>query len=254
MIDVQGAWCGYFGRRAEVRFTAACEHCGTRLPLDSYDTREWFRLGPLPVYPLTAYRILNACSLCGFSRRLPLEQYRRWALDQVAADRAVLDAHPADADMRLALAWRQYGLGLMWEALATLAPLLVDADGPAAAHHVAGLCHRALGQPAAAIAALSVAVDREPGQAVHHLDLGRALLAGRGDVDRALGHIEAATREAPEDVDAWVTLAAALAKRGRWAGAVSAWEQALALRPGLAASPLYKPAIERARANARGDM
>ena len=254
MIDVQGAWCGYFGRRAEVRFTAACEHCGTRLPLDSYDTRECLRLGPVPIFPLTAYRILSACALCGFSRRMPLDQYRAWALDQVAADRAVLDGRPADADMRLALAWREYGLGLMWEALATLAPLLVDPDGPAAAHHLAGVCHRALGQPKDAVAALSVAVDRAPGEAVHHLDLGRALLARRAEADRAIGHIETATREAPDDVDAWVTLASALARRGRWAGAANAWDRALTLRPGLAASPLYRPAIERARANARGDM
>ncbi len=254
MIDVQGPWCGYFGRRAEVRLTAACEHCGTRLPLDSYDTREWFRLGPLPVYPLTAYRILNACSLCGFSRRMPLDQYRAWALDQLAPDRAVLDAHPTDADRRLALAWRAYGLGLMWETLATLAPLRVDADGPASAHHLAGLACRALGRADDAVAALSLAVDREPDQAVHHLDLGRALLSRRGQFDRALGHIETATREAPDDVDAWVTLASVLAKRGRWAGSAAAWERALALRPGLATSPLYKPAVERARANARGEM
>jgi Flp pilus assembly protein TadD len=231
---------------AQVVLSGDCEHCGARAPLASCDVREWFHLGPLPLYPLTAYRLLQQCPLCGFSRRMPLKAYRAWTEGELRSDRQAMDAAPEDRELRLKVAWKAYGLGVMYEALATLAPLLAAGEAPAAANHLAGLAWRDLGHNAAALAELREAVSKAPGEALYHLDLGRALLRDAESFDQAVDYLETATRLAPEDVEAWLALAHALTRRGRWAGARHAWERAEKLWPEVVDSPVHGPVMRRA--------
>lgn len=68
------------------------------------------------------------------------------------------------------------------------------------------------------------------GNEVAHNGLGWVLL-GRGQLDEAIAHFEAATRAHPSYVEAQNNLAAALTKKGRFADAIERLEKLLATQP-----------------------
>lgn len=237
-------WVGYYGRRAETARTAECEGCARTLPLTAFDCREWVRLGPLPVFPLWAWRFLDVCPLCGHGRRMRLSAWRAVALDEARPERDALDVEPFDQARRLALAWKLHTLGLMVEALAVLAPVLAQAEAPAAFHHCAGVQHRALGQTRLALAALETAVAQAPDEPLYRLDLARSLLRRRGGLALAVEQLLAATQLAPDLAQAWVELAEARTLQHDTAGAQAAWIRAVQLQPELRQNALYRGIVD----------
>lgn len=231
-----------YGRGGLVRQPGICERCGTDHKLASYDAREWFRMGPLPLVPLGAYRVLADCRACGWQHWVPLATYRAWAAERLAQTTATGQAR----------AQLLYELGLPWAALVELAPLRAGAPAAAraAAHHLAGACWRAAGRRAEAIAAYEQAVAADDEQAAYHLDLSLALLARRtrGDAawPRAARMLRRACHLAPADPAPWRALARAAAARGDWGRAAGAWRALINLDPTYATDPACQRALDRA--------
>lgn len=227
-----GLFTAHFGRRNTVVLSAICEACGNEAPLSAYDTREWFRLGPLPLFPRHAWRVHDACPLCGHHRRLPLADYRRWALEQLAPDLAAVRAAPEDPELRVAAAWRCCGLGCFEHAAALLTPALLRGDAPAALHHVAGVVLKARRRWGDAVTELRAAAELAPSDGLYRLDLGRALRSNRTQLSLAIHHLEHAVDLRPDDPVAWAELAAAYDTAGRFAEAREAERKVAGLEPG----------------------
>lgn len=250
-VELQGPLRGYYGREGEVVLTGRCSACGQRAPLAAYDTREWIRLGPLPILPLGTWRVFDDCPLCGHSRRLPLDAYRAWVLETVKEDLAALERTPGDWATRLALGWRYYGLGCPHEAAALLVPTVEQPDAPPEVCHAAGVALAAIGRLEEAQAMLSRAVNACPEKGLYRLDLGRVLLRRGRDLKLAEEHLSAAAAALADDPNAWVTLARARTRLGYHQTAWHAWRKALALNPDLALVPGHAAAIERAKRRGR---
>lgn len=238
---------GYFNRRNQAVTPGRCDGCGKQVRLTGFDAREWFRAGPVPIFPLRSWRVFDRCPLCRHQRRMLLRDYRAWLRDEAAAEANELAAAPDDPERRLALAWKQSGLGHHQAALATLAAPFVAGDPPAALHHARGLIHNALEQRQEAIAALSRAAELEPGVTRYRLDLGEALLARRQTLGLAEHHLRAATEQAPHLPEAWAALARALARRGNWREAAAAWDRCRRLPDGERLSSEYQHEADQAR-------
>lgn len=219
---------GYLGRRAEVRLTSRCDSCGKQVVLESFQAREWVRVGPLPICPLQAYRVFDRCPLCHHQRRLPLASYLAWTEAELAPDLARLSLAPDDVDLRLALAWRAYGLGRPHLALALLTPLLLEESLPAA-HHAAGVVCRCLGRHDEAVRAFQAATTLAPGTALYHYDHGRQLMRRRSTLGLAELQLMEAAQSSPTDPAVWVALARTRTWRGNWEGAAAAWHRCAAL-------------------------
>jgi tetratricopeptide (TPR) repeat protein len=176
---------------------------------------------------------------------MKLAEYRHWARQQAASRRDALDAEPGCLGVRLDLAWHLYGLGLMYDALATLAPVLYDDDPPAAVRHCAGVALRTLGRHAEALAQLVAAVEQEPSEAAYRLDLARVLRARRSGLAAAAEQLEAAAEIAPGAAEVWIELAELRTHSHDTTGAQAAWLKAVGLQPELRHAPLYRGLIEQ---------
>ncbi len=229
--QLQCRWLGHYGRREVVGLPGECVACGYRGELQAFTAREWFRLGPLPVYPLRTYRVFDACPACRHFRRLPLREYLAWAREQVAEAADALLADPSNDADRLALAWTWFGLGRCHEALAVLAPRLATGQASAALRHCAGCVWMALGQRANALADLRAAADLDPEQALYRRDLGRLLSTRPDGLGLAEHHLAAAAERDGGDAATWALLGSVRARRADWPGAAAAWRRCLEADP-----------------------
>lgn len=255
--QLQSRWLGHFGRRDTVCLPGECPACGHHGELAAFTAREWFRLGPLPVYPLQTYRVFDDCPACRHFRRVPLHEYLAWAREQVADEAEAVLVDPSDDQRRLALAWAWYGLGRCHEALAVLAPRLATGQAVAAIRHCAGCIWTALGKGANALADLRAAADLDPDCALYRRDLGRLLSTLPDGLGLAEHHLAAAAERDREDADTWALLGSVQARRGEWQAAAAAWRRCLEVDPSgahlLAHSALLaatKRALEAAGADA----
>lgn len=248
---IQTACLGYYGLRARVVVAGVCGACGKTAMLDAFDAREWVRLGPLPIFPLRAWRVFERCPWCGHERRVELAEYRAWAEQEAEPELAAYQADPASLEARLALVWKLYGLGLTHRAMAFLAPLLV-ADAPPAARHAAGVLLRSAGRHDEALAHLRAAAEADPHRGLYRLELGRQLLRRRRTLALAEHHLSAAVEHLPADFDAWAALARARTWQGHWPEAWQAWQHALDLDPAGLRQPPHRLWIELARRKGSG--
>ena len=145
-----------------------------------------------------------------------------------------LALRPGHRDSRLGLARAQLAAGRPAEALETLWPLAADVR-LAAAQSLRGTALSALGRPAEAIAAFTLALAVTPGDAEALLNCGNAH-ADLDQIDRAEQHLRRAVACDPGLVEAHVSLGHLLAGRGMLPEAVGACAQAIALQPDCAAA------------------
>ena len=133
------------------------------------------------------------------------------------------DHHPG----RIALARAQLIAGLPADVLDTLAPL------PDSAHTLRGSALAALGRPAEAVDAFTLALEADPADAEAALNLGNA----HADLDApelAERHIRQAIALRPGLAEAHASLGHLLGEAGRAREAVAAADAAIALRPDFA--------------------
>ncbi len=158
-----------------------------------------------------------------------------------------LDARPALARCAVVLRAAAAGLTVAVCAAATVQRNAVWRDdrslwadavrkepGSAAAHEYLGYALLTHGQPEAAAASLTRALDLDPGRIDARTNLASAL-AVLGRSQEAIAHVEAVLRQQPRLAEAHAVLGDALAAQGRLEDAIAAYQSALALNPSLAA-------------------
>ena len=243
---------GSFGRRHVVLVPGRCEGCRKVVELMAYDAREWVRVGPLPIFPLRAYRVFDECPNCRRARRMPREEYDAWVAEEVAEALQELDREPDHLTKRLKLAWRMYGLGRFEQALALLSPALLKPSPPPAVHHAVGVVLAGAEQREAAAGHLTKAVEQQPQRPDYRLDLARCLMRSRSSLALAEHHLADAHGLDKEDLTIALTLAQVRCWRGEWPKAWTTWQQCLRLDPDGSWQERHAALIEQARARANG--
>ncbi|WP_158742048.1 tetratricopeptide repeat protein [Acidisphaera sp. L21] len=145
-----------------------------------------------------------------------------------------LALRPTHRDGRVALARAQMAAGEPFDALDTLAPLVGD-HGLAAVHTLRGTALNALGRPAEAVDAFTIALRGSPLDAETHLNLGNAH-SDLGKRDLAERHIRNAIAIKPDLAEAHASLGHLLAETHRLAEAVACAQAAIDLQPDFAAA------------------
>ncbi len=239
-----------FGRSNLVAIERRCDGCGKQVELAAYDAREWVALGPLPLFPLGAYRVFDDCPNCRRVRRLPRAEYDAWVAEEVAAAECALAARPDDLDVRLALVWQWYGLGRFAPAMALISVALLEPQAPARAHHAAGVLLAGMARPQEAADYLTRAVELQPDNPICRLDLARCLMLRRSSLALAEHHLVDAHRLAPRDLTIAIALAQVRCWRGEWRQAAAAWQVCEGLSPDGAWRTRHARLIARARSEA----
>lgn len=250
---LRSRWTEFFGHRNLVSVERRCDGCGKLVELSAYDAREWVALGPLPLFPLAAYRVFDSCPNCLRSRRLRREDYDAWVAEEVAPATAALAASPDALDCRLALAWQYYGLGRFEHALAVASIGLLAAPPRPEVQHAAGVALMGLGRLQEAAELLSLAVSAKPDDALLRYDLGRCLMQRRSSQALAEHHLADGHRLAPDHLGLAVALALVRCRRGEWRTAHHTWQACARLSPDGAWRTRHAALIARAELYADDD-
>ena len=172
-------------------------------------------------------------------RNLGVAFYKAALYDEALREfRRVLELVPEDGHARFHLALIALR-GARWEDAATaLGEVVALTDASAAAHHALAVAHVALGDHAAAIAALDEAARRGLGDDVRVRVVRAALQLAGGDVEAASATLGDASPEASPEIPTraagapWYHFRAiAAARRGDTAAASAALEQGVAIYP-----------------------
>ena len=101
---VRNAKTSHFGRHNPYVRRGFCDYCGETRNLYSYDTRDFFALGRLPLVPARALRVLDECGRCKFHGTLPRKDWLRERETSIDEVKRALEIDPSNAELAANLA------------------------------------------------------------------------------------------------------------------------------------------------------
>ena len=147
-----------------------------------------------------------------------------------AALAQALNCRPGDTDFLCRMSFVLSRMGRAHEALAAAQLAILGATELPEPEDKAGLAYLAMGKSGLAVQAFGRAVDKDPGYAAAHVNLGNASL-GAGDAETAASHYDRAINLDPANAQAFSNLGLARAAQHRWTDAENALRQAIKSDP-----------------------
>ena len=95
---VNGIGTHYYGRRNVQQRPGPCPHCGRAVELTSYDTRLWFVVFFIPIFPLGRKRIIDYCSACTRHYAMEADKWETAKQLEVSGAMEKYRAHPTPED------------------------------------------------------------------------------------------------------------------------------------------------------------
>jgi Flp pilus assembly protein TadD len=230
---LNGIGTHYYGRSNISVLEDTCEHCGRRVRLSSYDTREFFCVVFIPLIPLKQFRILSDCPVCRRHYRFPLKEFRQSLETKLAPLRAEVERTPRDPEAHLRLAGELVGYQMRAEAEAALHAGLAVAPNHGPLNRMAAHLAADRGDLQNAEPLFQKAAQADPHDAgaryAHGYNLARL-----GRHEEAVSELEAAWRLAQDDTSILYHLAESHTALQRWSEALHAWQRFVDRRPEMA--------------------